>query len=322
MYLTEPSDFEHAHDAFHASPPCIRAPAVAASIGHHHDPNVTHRPSMEDELTIHQCRSIPALFLAVYDGHGGRTAATLLRNLLHTLFMDELLSREPKSTPRLLGSSGLLSPTNARVVVASSPRVKADVCMDLSVLDVPAAFTRAYRKMDAVLKLHNCVYVGATAVTAFVHRAPQGRILTVANCGDSRAVLSRAGKPVRLTTDHRPVDAERERVETSGGFVMSGRVNGILNVARAFGDHCMKSVVVSTPDISEVLLTTMDDFLVLACDGLWDFVDDATVIELCQHAFDQGLSSQQVSEVLVKEALLCRSTDNISVMVVQFDMDE
>lgn len=64
--------------------------------------------------------------------------------------------------------------------------------------------------------------------------------LYVANVGDCRAVLCRAGKAVTLTKDHTPsVPGEAARVEAAGGFVSRGRVNGILGVTRSFGDiHC------------------------------------------------------------------------------------
>lgn len=176
--------------------------------------------------------------------------------------------------------------------------------------------------MDAALRVRRCLRVGSTAITCFLRTVPGvGRVLTTANCGDARAVLSRAGRPIRLSQDHRPQqDFERARIEKAGGFVTAGRVNGILNVSRAFGDHSMKSVVVSTPYVHELVLESMDDFLVLACDGLWDFVDEKCVISLAQHAFDRGLSADAVAAVLVKEAIDRKGTDNVSVMVVQLDM--
>ena len=64
--------------------------------------------------------------------------------------------------------------------------------------------------------------------------------LHVANAGDCRGVLSRAGTAVVVTQDHTPsVPCEAARVEKAGGFVSRGRVNGILGVSRSFGDiHC------------------------------------------------------------------------------------
>ena len=53
----------------------------------------------------------------------------------------------------------------------------------------------------------DCMGVGSTAVAALVGR----RRVWVANCGDSRAVLCRAGRAVQLTDDHKP-DREDEAV--------------------------------------------------------------------------------------------------------------
>jgi protein phosphatase PTC1 len=53
------------------------------------------------------------------------------------------------------------------------------------------------------------------------------RVLYTANAGDARAVLSRAGKAVRLTYDHKGADKqEAKRIQDAGGFVLNNRVNG------------------------------------------------------------------------------------------------
>lgn len=52
-------------------------------------------------------------------------------------------------------------------------------------------------------------------------------------------MISQSGKAIDLTRDHKP-DAERERIESSGGFVCTeGLLNGELGVARAIGDYHM-----------------------------------------------------------------------------------
>ena len=62
-------------------------------------------------------------------------------------------------------------------------------------------------------------------VTTFPNAAR--RVLYTANAGDARAVLSRGGKAVRLTYDHKGSDAqEAKRIKEAGGFVMNNRVNG------------------------------------------------------------------------------------------------
>lgn len=95
------------------------------------------------------------------------------------------------------------------------------------------------------------------------------RVLYTANAGDARAVLCRAGKAVRLSYDHKGSDKqEAKRIMDAGGFVMSGRVNGVLAVTRSLGDSSMKEFVVGSPYTTETELCEADEFLVLACDGV------------------------------------------------------
>lgn len=98
---------------------------------------------------------------------------------------------------------------------------------------------------------------------------PVRRVLYCANAGDARGVLCRAGKAVRLTYDHKGTDKqEAKRIMDAGGFVMSGRVNGVLAVTRSLGDSSMKEYVVGAPYTTETDLTEEDEFMILACDGV------------------------------------------------------
>lgn len=98
------------------------------------------------------------------------------------------------------------------------------------------------------------------------------RVLYSANAGDARGVLCRAGKAVRLTYDHKGSDKqEAKRITDAGGFVMSGRVNGVLAVTRSLGDSSMKEFVVGAPYTTETELCDEDEFLILACDGVRSF---------------------------------------------------
>ena len=116
---------------------------------------------------------------------------------------------------------------------------------------------------------------GTTAVCAFI----SNENIYVANCGDSRAVLSRNTVPIFSTVDHKPIlPGEKERIQNAGGSVMIQRVNGSLAVSRALGDYDYKNVVelgqceqlVSPePEIFCKERDPHDDFMVLACDGVW-----------------------------------------------------
>lgn len=95
------------------------------------------------------------------------------------------------------------------------------------------------------------------------------RVLYCANAGDARGVLCRGGRAVRLTYDHKGSDKqEAKRIVDAGGFVMSGRVNGVLAVTRSLGDPSMKEFVVGAPYTTETELGEGDEFLILACDGV------------------------------------------------------
>lgn len=105
----------------------------------------------------------------------------------------------------------------------------------------------------------------------------------------------------------------------AGGLVLNSRVNGVLAVTRALGDHYMKELVTSHPYTTETFLHLRhDEFLILACDGLWDVCSDQAACDLVRDVKDPVAASQK----LVKYALQEHSTDNLSCMVVRFDAQE
>lgn len=108
------------------------------------------------------------------------------------------------------------------------------------------------------------------------------------NCGDSRTLLCRNGQVVFYTEDHKPFNPrEKERIQNAGGSVTLQRINGSLAVSRALGDFDFKEVewrpqteqlVSPEPEVYELERTPEDEFLILACDGVWDAIGNE---ELC-----------------------------------------
>ncbi|MBW0549048.1 hypothetical protein O181_088763 [Austropuccinia psidii MF-1] len=144
-------------------------------------------------------------------------------------------------------------------------------------------------------------------------KGPIQRTLYTANVGDARAVLSRNGQAVRLTYDHKGSDQqEAQRIVDAGGFVMNNRVNGVLAVTRSLGDSSMKEFVVGSPYTTETTLGDNDEFLIIACDGLWDVCEDQDAVNLISNVPDP----QKASGILLDHALSHFSTDNLSVLVV------
>ncbi|VDM61029.1 unnamed protein product [Angiostrongylus costaricensis] len=133
---------------------------------------------------------------------------------------------------------------------------------------------------------------GTTACVCLMNKQ---RII-VANAGDSRAVLCRGGIAVDLSIDHKPEDdIEKKRIVNAGGYVNEdGRVNGGLNLSRAFGDHSYKKnfdlplrdqMITALPDVRVETLQPSDEFLVLACDGIWCvcYIIKIALCMLCDH---------------------------------------
>lgn len=124
-------------------------------------------------------------------------------------------------------------------------------------------------------------FTGCTATVVLVSATH----IFCANAGDSRSVLMRKTKEVvALSDDHKPDNAlEKARIESCGGFVDENRVNGSLNLSRSFGDFEYKStanksfkdqMVICDPDISKTTRQDNDDFILLACDGIWDCMNN------------------------------------------------
>ncbi|XP_076928824.1 putative protein phosphatase 2C 10 [Bidens hawaiensis] len=184
-------------------------------------------------------------------------------------------------------------------------------------VDPKRAISKAYEKTDASILSHDSDLGrgGSTSVTTVLIN---GQRLWVANLGDSRAVISKGGEAIQLSTDHAP-STERVSIEHKGGFVsnMPGdvpRVNGQLAVSRAFGDKSLKSHLRSDPAIQDTLVDTKTDLLVLASDGLWKVMNNQEAIDIARKIRDP----QKAAKRLVAEALKRDSKDDISCVVVRF----
>ncbi|KAL8130044.1 hypothetical protein V2J09_019199 [Rumex salicifolius] len=155
---------------------------------------------------------------------------------------------------------------------------------------------------------------GSTAVTAILIN---GEKLVIANIGDSRAVLCRNGVAQQLSVDHEP-SREKKEIERRGGYVSTipgdvPRVDGQLAVARAFGDKNLKIHLSSDPDIQTKLMDGHTEFLILASDGLWNVISNDEAVGLIRNI----KNAQLAAKTLTDQAVLRKSTDDISCIVVR-----
>jgi len=179
---------------------------------------------------------------------------------------------------------------------------------------------------DAGIAEDKGITSGCTAAVALFKPAPEAKkkvwknrigTLYTANAGDGRIVLCQSGRAVRLSYDHKASDKkEQKRIVEAGGFVAHDRVAGVLAVSRALGDEELKEYVIGRPFTAKVKLTRDSQFLIIACDGLWDVCTDQEACDLVRDviAHDQKAAALK----LVDYAMDAGSADNISVLVVYF----
>jgi len=166
---------------------------------------------------------------------------------------------------------------------------------------------------------------GTTAVCSLI----TDKYVIIANCGDSRGVFCVNGKPALATQDHKPTnEPERERIQKAGGSVYIQRVNGSLAVSRALGDFEYKNVEGKGPTEQlvspepEVFIKERtpgeDEFLVLACDGVWDVMTNQDICDFIRSRLKLTDNLETICNEVIDTCLYKGSRDNMSIIIIAF----
>jgi len=237
------------------------------------------------------------MLFAVFDGHGGSAVSQLCARWM------------PTRVAELMGSPDLKEKITQMHVEMDKQLRK--VGQDKAVKHPPQQTKVA--KCFPLLAAHpfepnSFSYTGCTAVSAYI----VGNKVYVANVGDSRTLLCRNGKCVELSQDHKPNNPEeKRRIEAAGGRVQvigpCARVDLGLNLSRALGDFAYKNPAAAVedqkicviPDILEADLKPGDEFLVVACDGIFELFENQQVIDFVRPRLaDHGSPEKAVRELL------------------------
>ncbi|KAH9994055.1 PP2C-domain-containing protein [Xylariaceae sp. FL0662B] len=276
-------------------------------------------------------------YFAIFDGHAGTFAADWCGKKLH-LILEDTIRRNPNvPIPELLDqtftsvdaqleklplkNSGC---TAAIAVLRWEDRVPSSSSATGSQAIAPAA-AAASKSVDASKSKDNnkpeddgnTIAIPESAHAKLKSSAVRQRVLYTANVGDARIILCRSGKALRLSYDHKGSDEnEGKRIANAGGLILNNRVNGVLAVTRALGDTYMKDLVTGHPYTTEtVIQPEVDEFIIIACDGLWDVCSDQDAVDIVRDVQDPVAASK----MLVDHALARFSTDNLSCLIVRFD---
>ncbi len=201
---------------------------------------------------------------------------------------------------------------------------------------VRQAFVSAYLGLNSDLRKRQNIdseFSGTTAVSVLL----RGSYAFGANAGDSRAILGKKidsqWSAVPLSQDHKPDDPiECARIEKAGGRVEpfrgiayldeSGEAQGPARVwmrheqipglamSRSVGDFVASQLgVVAEPEVIAVPLTKDHKFLVLASDGVWEFISSQAVsiiqcVEMIAPLWEVG-NIEGACDRILKESIAC-----------------
>mmetsp|Transcript_1858 Transcript_1858/g.3688 ORF Transcript_1858/g.3688 Transcript_1858/m.3688 type:complete len:108 (-) Transcript_1858:96-419(-) len=97
-------------------------------------------------------------------------------------------------------------------------------------------------------------------------------------------------------------------------------------MARSIGDHAVKPVgVIADPAVTSHDLTDEDEFMIVATDGVWEFVSSDEAIEIVARHLDAGEGASRACQCLIEEAAAKWHDfegdyrDDITALVVTFD---
>ncbi|KAL2941081.1 putative protein phosphatase 2C 73 [Bienertia sinuspersici] len=204
-----------------------------------------------------------------------------------------------------------------------------------------SSYLKTCASIDQELEHHRKIDAFNSGTTA-LSIVRQGEKIIIANVGDSRAVLGTTSDDgdliaVQLTIDFKPnLPQEAERITQCNGRVFclldepgvhrvwlpDEEVPG-LAMSRAFGDYCIKDFgLISVPEVTQRNITSKDQFIVLATDGVWDVVSNQEAVEIVSSTHDRSKASKLLVDHAIQAWKKKRrgiAMDDISAICLFFD---
>ena len=272
------------------------------------------RNTMEDAKLANIELDSETMLFGVFDGHGGKEVAEFVsRHFCAELLRNRSYQQgnlEQALKENFLRMDELLrTPDGIKEVIRISK-------------DLPDSYPV---EADSSMMIAGC-----TAVVALI----RNRVIYVGNAGDSRCVLSRDGRAVELSQDHKPdLPGEYDRITRAGGMVDDGRVMGNLNLSRSIGDLEYKKnnsipqkdqMITAYPEVKIEHMTDRDNFMVLGCDGVWDMLTSQDCVSFIAQRI-KAKSLQTIAEETLDRCLapdIASSgglgCDNTTIVIVEF----
>ena len=282
----------------------------------------------QDTYFIHDLKN-GCKFIGVCDGHGqnGKYVSEFIKNNMPKELENELnilISNEKK---RLSILEGMLRHNDDDENEENKKKEKEKHNIDLDYEKIEELLKKVY--ISTNLKLFaenlnlNLKTSGSTCVT-LLYKKNSPKKIYAANAGDSRVILIKSEENKdnpqwsyeQLSRDHTPSEPdEAERIIKYGGEIQkieneNGIVEGPLRIfkkndegpglamSRSFGDSEGQNLgIIAEPEVKEYSTNKNDKALVIASDGLWEYVSNEEVMNAVKNLWDKKDGNIIVNEL-------------------------
>ena len=270
-------------------------------------------------------------FLGVCDGHGddGQIISEYLKNILPEELNKELKKIISGENKRLSILESILQ-RNRNEEKNSSELKNEEKGFLIENLEKIEKIKELFKKVfiSTNLKLIEENYMlnlensGSTCISVFLQKTKINKIY-IANVGDSRAIVIKDSKNnndnwsfEQLSRDHKASEKdEAERILNHGGEIQqiqneNGEYEGPLRIfmkdeegpglamTRSFGDVIGSVIgIIAEPEVKEYILKEEDRAIIIASDGLWEYVSNEEVAQIVKNLINKKDANLMVNEL-------------------------
>jgi len=125
---------------------------------------------------------------------------------------------------------------------------------------------------------------------------------------------------------------KKDRIVNSGRRITNGRIDGRINLTRSIGDFQYKNnyslkdnqqAVIPCPEIYKFKITSDIEFMIMGCDGLWDYVDPQKLCEFVSKKLKEKTPIKNIlneisSKLITKNLDTNIGSDNMTCLIIEF----
>lgn len=255
------------------------------------------RRYMEDYTNYYFNYDKDIYFFNICDGHGGSTIASFINQNFITELINVILRKEIKYNSKL------------------------------NIEQIKKYIYNIVNNLDNRTKQFPCYKVCGTTFTSIL--IYNGIIYSI-NIGDSVTLFNKQNKIFFKTRPHNPNDKkEKKRILQKSYITKNNRIEGVINLSRAFGDYNFKKYtndfnpIISTPDIKEIKLKDFlnnndKPWILLSSDGLYCLIKENFVHKIINVLFSINYTCQEISKFLIQYCNNNKNPDNVSIVLFRF----